>query len=363
MLARDHYATLGVPPTADGDQIEQAHRHLCRRYHPDINPGDAHAAAVFERIDEAYQVLSDPERRARYDREGSLTDALESDAPDLTVQVLPENAGGSYADLFRRLRHHTERSAPVRGPDIHATVNVPLWLAERGRRATVVVQRQVACEQCGGRGRIQLDRTRPCNRCNGVGRETFVKGAISVTCPCAECDGHGLRAGIACSHCLGNGLTSQPETVLVRVPPGVQDGQTFTISGGGHAGPRGGDPGDLLVRCQVDRVEGFERHGPHLGVNQPISIAEAILGGKVEVIALDDTPTTLRLPPGTQSGRVFRLRGRGLELPDGRRGDMLVRVEIRIPESIDEDSKALIRQFARLNPRSWKSDAATRSSL
>lgn len=350
MLARDHYATLGIAPSADQEQIEQAYRHLSRRYHPDINPGDAHAAVVFERIEDAYQILSDPQRRDRYDREGSLSERLDGDAGDLSVRVLPESEGGSYAELFRQLRGQAARGVPVPGDDIHATASIPLRLAGRGKRATVEVHRRDDCHQCGGRGRVQLQRSRPCERCNGVGRETFVKGALSVACVCSDCDGAGIRSGVACPDCDGTGLRLQPTTVLVRIPPGVQDGQAIRVAAGGHAGQRGGERGDLVVRCQVERVEGFEREGPHLRVRHAISVGEALLGAKLEISTLEGGRATLRIPPATQTGRTFRLRGQGLKLSDGRRGDMLVQVAIHIPETIDENSKQLIREFTARNP-------------
>ena len=352
MLARDHYATLGVPPTASQEEIEEAYRHLCRRYHPEINPGDRQAALVFERIEEAYQVLSDPERRARYDREGSLADGLLEQGPDLRVQVLPEGGEGTYAELFRRLRDHARRSRPLRGQDVSAHVEVPLRLAELGRRAYVTVQRREPCRPCGGRGRVELQRHRPCERCGGSGQETFVKGALSISCSCAECGGEGIVAGLPCPDCRGEGTVLKTRKVLVRIPPGVRDGQLVRVTGAGHAGTRGGEPGDLVVRCTVQPVPGFERQGPHLLRTVPITIAEAVLGGKVSVTTLDGEAATVRVPPGTSSGRLLRLRGRGLELPDGRRGDMLVRVEIVVPTLVDEDSKELIRQFAARNPES-----------
>lgn len=359
MLARDHYATLGVPPTADEEEIETAYKHLSRRYHPDINPGDSYAAVVFERIEEAYRVLSDPERRERYDREGSPTEAIDEDDPELRLEVLEAGEGGSYADLFRRLREHARRSIPARGDDIHVVVDIPLAQAERGRRASVNLQRRDRCPHCDGRGRVELQRNRPCERCNGVGEETFVKGGLSVTCPCADCGGEGLQVGVACRECNGSGQQTRENAIVVRLPPGVTDGQVVRVPGEGHAGPRRGPRGDLLARVRLVETRDYERDGPHLRYRLPIGIDEAILGAKLEVPTLYGEKVGLRLPPGTQNGRVFRLRGHGLELPDGRRGDMLVAVEIRIPELVDEDSKELIRRFAERNRTRPRKDATT----
>ena len=351
MLARDHYATLGVPPSADAEQIEEAYKHLSRRYHPDINPGDPHAATVFERIESAYKVLSDAERRSRYDREGSLTDSIVPAAPELTVRVLPEDSGtGTYSDLFRHLKDHRRRSSSQPGGDLYVDVRVALVDAERGRRTTARVSRHTRCDGCGGRGRVQLQRARPCNNCGGSGQETFAKGALSVTCGCADCDSSGLLRGVPCSRCTGHGIDSTTEMILIRVPPGITDGQEVRVAGHGHCGRNGGERGDLILRCRVEPVQGFRREGPHLYTQQPISALEAILGGRIDVATLEGEPASLPLPPNTQTGQVFRLRGRGLELPDGRQGDMLVRVEVHLPEILDEDSKEMVRQLAARHP-------------
>lgn len=347
MLSRDHYATLGVPPNASDEDIEEAYRHLSRRYHPDVNPGDPHAAAVFERIEEAYDILSDPERRERYDQQGSLTEELVEGDLDLRVRILPDSDDRtSFADLIHELREHARRSRPSRGEDIHVPVTVPLSQAERGRRTTVEVRRRQRCSHCSGRGRVQLQKTRSCERCNGVGEETFVKGALSVTCSCSECGGEGLIAGIDCRECRGSGLESTNERLLVRVPAGVRDGQAIRIPGAGHAGPGGGPSGDLVARVRIETPDGFRREGPHVHTTVKIGIVEAILGDRVAVPTLEGEDASLKIPPRTQSGRVFRLRERGLEMPEARRGDMLVRVEVRIPETVDEDTKQLIRKLA-----------------
>ena len=351
MLARDHYATLGVPPSADAEQIEDAYRHLSRRYHPDINPGDPHATTVFERIESAYEVLSDPERRRRYDREGSLADAIAPTTPELTVRVLPEGGEtGTYNDLFRHLKNHRLRSSPLRGADLYVDVGVALVDTERGRRTTARVNRHARCGDCAGRGRVRLQRARPCDNCGGTGQETFAKGALSVTCGCANCDSSGLLRGVPCSRCAGHGIKSHAEMILVRVPPGITDGQEVRVAGQGHCGRNGGECGDLILRCRVEPVRGFRREGPHLFTQQPISALEAVLGGRIDVSTLEGEPASLPLPPNTQTGQVFRLGGRGLELPDGRRGDMLVRVEVHLPEILDEDSKEMVRQLAARHP-------------
>jgi len=351
MLARDHYATLGVPPNASDDEIDEAYRHLSRRYHPDINPGDPHAAAVYERLEAAYRVLSDPERRDRYDAEGAPVELEATTGPDLSVRLVADAQGNaSYQDLFRLLRDHAHRAGPQRGEDIHATVDVPLLQAGRGRRVRITVQRRDECPDCRGRARVQLQRSRPCELCGGGGEENFVKGPLSVTCACAECDGTGLATGRRCERCRGSGATSSNETVLVRVPAGSTDGQELRLAGAGHRGLRGGKSGDLVVRVRVIPLPGWQRQDTDLHGRLRLSAAEAILGCKIRVDLPDGSFASLRVPPNTPAGYRFKLRRRGLEMPDGQRGDMLLRAEIDIPAVVDEESRGLIREFAKRHP-------------
>jgi len=362
MLARDHYATLGVPPNAVDDEIDEAYRHLSRRYHPDINPGDPHAAAVYERLEIAYRVLSDPERRERYDAAGAPAELEAATGPDLSVRLLPEaEADASYQDLFRLLRDHAQRTGPKQGADMHATVDVPLLQAGRGRRARITLQRRAECPDCRGRGRVQLQRSRPCELCGGRGEESFVKGALSVTCACAECDGAGLATGRPCDRCRGSGASAGSETVLVRVPAGATDGQQLRLAGAGHRGLRGGMPGDLVIRVRIIPLPGWRRKGDDLHGRLQLSAAEAILGCKIRVELPDGSYTSLRVPPNTPAGYRFKLRRRGLELSDGRRGDMLLRAEIDIPAVVDEESRELIREFAQRHPHNPRTEPVRES--
>jgi molecular chaperone DnaJ len=351
MLARDHYATLGIPPTATTEEIEEAYRHLSRRYHPDINPGDPHAAAVYERLESAYRVLADAERRARYDAEGTPTELEDIAGPELSVQLLPEVTGeGSYSDLFRLLRDHARRAGPVRGDDIHASVDVPMLQAGRGRRVHLAIERRDECEECRGRARVQLQESRPCETCGGNGTESFQKGALSVSCACAGCQGTGLATGARCTRCRGTGAVATRHNVLVRVPPGAIDGQLIRIAGAGHRGLRDGEPGDLVVTVRVIPLPGWKRDGADLHSDLRLTVAEAILGARVDVPLPDGGQATLRVPPNTPAGYRFKLRNRGLEMSTGERGDMLLRAVVDVPEVLDEDSRALIRDFAERHP-------------
>ena len=346
MLSRDHYAVLGVAPDADSEAISAAFRRLSRRYHPDLNPGDAQAQAAFERLELAHSVLTDSRDRARYDREGRP-------AADEIEVLSGSNAGGegtgrdagSYAELFRQLCDHARRSRPQRGGDIHAAVACRLLDAERGRRTTVDIRRLRRCSACAGVGRLHTRDTSLCPTCNGAGKEIFGRGVLAVAVACADCGGDGLNPGASCEACHGSGLTGRQETVAVQIPPGVSNGQEIRVSGGGHPGPRGGPSGDLVTTVSVQAEPGFERSGPHLITSVPVSVSEAVLGARVEIPVLDGAPAIVRVPPGTRGGARLRVRGRGLEMANGRRGDLIAVVDLWLPDVVDEDVRGLIRAF------------------
>jgi molecular chaperone DnaJ len=344
MLSSDHYAVLGVAPDADEGTIEAAYRSLCRRYHPDLNPGDPRAHAAFERVRLAYRVLTDAGERERYDRDGRPTaDQIEmvGDAGASAIQGDPD---GSFAELFRRLCEHSRRTRPLRGRDVHATVKCRLVDAERGRRTTVAVRRLQPCEDCSGRRLVATEQATACSTCGGSGKEIFGRGVLSVAVCCADCAGAGVRSGSGCPVCHASGLTGTVETVAVQIPAGVLDGQELRVAGGGHSGKRGGPSGDLIVAVNVQGHPHFDRHGPHLTTAVPVSISEAILGARVQISTLDGT-AWVRIPPGVRNGQELRVRGEGLEMANGRRGDLLATVEIWIPDVVDEDAKRLLREF------------------
>ncbi len=341
MLSRDHYAVLGVAPDADADEIKAAYRRLSRRYHPGVNPGDARAHAAFERIRLAYNVLTDSHERQRYDREGQPA------ADEIHLAGNPEAGGdpASFQELFRQLCDHARRTRPQRGDDIHAVVGCRLVDAERGRRTTVELRRLMPCIPCGGRGRVQMQHAAVCSRCGGSGREIFGRGVLSVAVACAECAAEGMHSGTPCSACRGTALATEQQTVAVQIPPGALDGQEIRVEGQGHRGLRGGPPGNLVVTVRVQEDPRFERRGPDLVTRVPISVTDAVLGARIPVPTLQDGPAAVRIPPGVQPGRRLRVRGKGLEMSNGRRGDLFVVVDIRIPQVYDEDAKRLIREF------------------
>lgn len=344
MLSSDHYAVLGVAPDADEATIEAAYRSLCRRYHPDLNPGDTRTHAAFERVRLAYGVLTDAGERTHYDRHGQpAADRIEM-VGTAGASTLQQDPAGSFAELFRRLCAHSRRTRPLRGRDVHATVSCRLVDAERGRRTTVTVRRLQPCEHCGGRRLVGTEQSTTCSTCGGSGKEIFGHGALSVAVCCADCAGAGFRSGSGCPVCHASGLTATTETVAVQIPAGVLDGQELRVVGGGHSGKRGGPSGDLVVAVNVQGHPHFDRKGPHLTTTVPVSISEAILGARVQISTLDGD-AWVRIPPGAHNGQEIRVPRKGLEMPNGRRGDLLASLEIWLPDLVDEDAKRLIREF------------------
>lgn len=343
MLSRDHYAALGVAPDADNETIDTAFRRLSRRYHPDLNPGDARAQAAFERLKMAHSILTDSHERARYDSEGRPT--AEEIEVLCSTSVQAKNEAGSYSELFRQLCDHARRVRPQDGSDIHTAVVCQLVDTERGRRTTVEVRRLHRCLGCSGTGRLHTEDSTPCVTCKGSGKEFFSRGQLAVAVTCGDCGGEGLDIGTACKTCHGSGLTARNETLAMQIPAGVQDGQEIRISGGGHQGRHGSPRGDLIATVSVQIDPRFERRGPHLITSVPITVTEAMLGARIEVITLDGTASLLRVPPATRSGDRLRIRGRGLEMTNGRSGDLIGVVELWLPDAIDEDARRLIREF------------------
>jgi molecular chaperone DnaJ len=343
MLSRDHYAVLGVSPDADNETIDAAFRRLSRRYHPDLNPGDARAQTAFERLKMAHDILTDSRERARYDSEGHAT------AKDIEVLTRTstevKNETRSYADLFRHLCDNARRARPKQGRDVHTPVVCRLADTERGRRTTIEVRRLHRCLDCSGAGRLYDGNNAPCSTCMGSGKEVFGRGPLAVAVTCGDCSGEGLQAGAACGACHASGLTTRNETLPLQIPAGVQDGQTIRIDGGGHQGRKGSPPGDLVATVSVQGDPRFQRNGPHLVTSVPITVSEAILGARIEMPTIDGTIALLRVPPGTRGGDRLRVRGRGLEMTNGRCGDLIAVIDLWLPDNLDEDARRLIREF------------------
>lgn len=350
----DLYILLGIERAASSEDIKRAYRRLARKYHPDINPGDRMAAQQFRQISEAYDTLSDPDRRRRYDSGAVAVDEAEPstfgfEGFDFSVSVDGSSAP-TFGDLFAEaLQGLPTRGAPLRGTDLHQMLSITLEEAVNGGARDIVLTRQEHCRVCGGLGHLSAPEKR-CGHCQGAGAVRSVRGHMVFSRNCPHCAGTGRQASVRCAACGGQQFEMRVETLRVPVRPGVMDGDRLLVPGKGHAGRDGGEPGDLHLTVEVQSHRLFRRDGDDLHLSVPIAVHEAALGARVEVPALDGQPARVRVPPGTQSGQRFRLRERGVaSVRDGRRGDLVVEVRLVLPAFLDERSKELLREFGRLN--------------
>jgi molecular chaperone DnaJ len=352
----DHYAVLGLAPGASIAEIKRAYRRLARRYHPGINPGDRASEALFHRISEAYETLSDPVRRAQYDSGGAAAGAPRVDPSsfefagfDFTVAAHGAQAA-TFTELFAEVLHPVapgDRGRPEPGADLHATLTIPFLDALRGGERHVVVTRHEICSGCRGTGHVQTPEGR-CPHCHATGTVRWARGHMVFSKACAACGGTGRLRQQRCAVCVGQGRVVRSESVAVLVPPGTPDGARLRVPERGHAGRHGGRTGDLYVDVVVTPHPLFRRAGDDLHLTVPVAVHEAVLGVRIEVPTFDAT-VKLRIPPGTQNGRQFRLAGRGVPNPAGLRGDLVVTVELVLPAVVDQRSQELMREFGRIN--------------
>jgi molecular chaperone DnaJ len=349
----DLYELLGLARGATLIEIKRSYRRLARKYHPDINPGDHAAEARFKEITRAYETLSDPERRVRYDAGAlsSVSSAVSIEFEGFDFSAATSRADTTFGDLFAEIftqRQDSRRIQSERGADLHAGVALSFDEAIRGAQRQFTLTRRETCHTCRGTGVVNIAEGH-CQRCQGTGVIRSRRGSMVFAKNCDACGGVGTLAQTNCGFCSGLGVEVRSETITVRIPAGVADGARIRVPEKGNAGQRGGRVGDLYITVHVEPHEAFRREGDDLHTVVAIGVHEAALGAKIEVSA-PDGPARLRVPPGTQTGQRFRVRGRGAPSPrDGERGDLVVEVRIMLPKVLDERSKELLREFGRLN--------------
>ena len=350
----DLYELLGIPRGATLIEIKRSYKRLARKYHPDINPGDNAAEARFKEITRAYETLSDPERRMRYDAgslsAGSAAVSFEFEGFDFSGTVAHADAptfGDLFAEVFSQ-RQETRAAEPVRGADLHASISLTFEEAMRGTQRRMTLTRRDTCQSCRGAGALKIAEAR-CQRCQGSGVLRSRRGSMVFSKSCEACGGSGRLQQTACGRCSGSGVEMRSETITVGIPAGVSDGARIRVPEKGNAGERRGRVGDLYIAIQVEPHEAFVREGDDFHITVPIGVHEAALGAKIDVPAPDGT-ARLRVPPGTQTGQRFHIRGRGAPSPrNGERGDLVVEVKIVLPKVLDERSKELLREFGRIH--------------
>lgn len=351
----DFYVLLGIGRQATPADVRRAYRRLARRYHPDINPGDARAAEMFRVIQEAYETLADEERRRRYDVMGgvAIPPEVESRFEFSGFDFAHEAQGRAAATFSELFADAISGAAPAtsseRGADLHVTMTLAFEEAAQGGRRTVPVTRLERCAPCRGHGFLPGPES-ACVYCDGTGHVRGARGHMVFTRVCSACGGRGVVRYRPCPACGAEGVGVHSDAVDVELPPGLDSGALVSLPGQGHAGRRGGPPGDLRLTIAVRPHRFYRREGDDVHLEVPVAVHEAALGTRIEVPTLDG-PARMRIPPGTQSGQTFRLRERGVPSPrDGRRGDLVVTVRIVLPRVMDERSKELLREFGRLNP-------------
>jgi molecular chaperone DnaJ len=354
-LEKDYYKVLGVTKTATSEEIKKSYRKLARQFHPDANKGDKDAEDRFKEISEAYDVLSDDKRRKEYDEARALgvggfhgqPGGGFGDLGDLFGQTgAGERIGDLFGGLFNRggARQQTNRRAR-RGTDVESEVTLSFAESLSGLTVPLRLTSEASCPTCHGTGAKAGTVPRVCPSCEGTGQESRNMGSFSFSEPCHECHGRGLVVDDPCTVCHGSGRATGTRTIQARIPAGVADGQKIRLKGKGAPGENGGPAGDLYVNIKVTPHKVFGRSGDNLTLTVPVTVSEVALGGDIDVPTHAGPAVTLRIPAGTPNGRTFRVRGRGAVRRDGTKGDLLVTVDVQIPQQLDDTARAALEQL------------------
>ncbi len=351
MAKRDYYETLGVSKSASAAEIKKSYRRLAMKHHPDRNTDDDSAEAKFKEAKEAYEVLSDADKRASYDQFGHEGLSARSAGPggfgaDGFGDIFGDIFGDAFGDILGGGRRRGRQV--YRGADLGYEMRLDLENAIGGDSVTIDVPTQVTCETCDGNGAKKGTQPVSCATCNGAGQVRMQRGHFSIQQACPACKGVGTVIADPCADCHGRGRVRKTKTLSVKVPAGVDDGDRIRLSGEGEAGRNGGPPGDLYVEIRVNSHKLFTRDGADLACEVPVSVAIGTLGGEVELPTLDGN-VSLKVPAGTQSGKIFRLRGKGvITVRDPRIGDLFAKVVIETPVNLTPEQKDLLGQFDEL---------------
>jgi molecular chaperone DnaJ len=372
---KDFYEILGVGESAGNDEIKKAYRRLAKKYHPDANPGNKAAEDMFKEVSEAYDVLSDSQKRAQYDQMRKLGSGAFSGAGGFRGQDFRDLFGaggpgagfgggggggggfsyedlggiGGLGDLFSRLFGggiRTDSYGPQRGEDVSLELEIPFEQAVSGGKTTIAIPKEEDCAVCHGSGARPGSKRITCPECRGRGSVSFSQGGFAVSRPCPRCLGRGVLSGEPCDACVGRGTTRTSKKYVVTVPPGVGTGEKIRLRGQGEPGVSGGPPGDIVIQFRVGPHNFFERRGVNIYCTVPLNIAQAVLGTRVRVRTIDGRKVELKIPAGVQNGAMFRLKGMGLK-KSGLKGDQFVIVEIATPKDVTDKQRKLMEEFAK----------------
>jgi len=345
MAKRDYYEILGVDKNISGKDLKKAYRRVAMKYHPDRNPDDKDAEEKFKDASEAYEVLSDSQKRAAYDQYGHDGVNPQMGGGGAGFNNFSDIFGDVFGDIFSGGGGGGGRGGPQRGSDLQYTLKIDLEQAVKGTTAKIRVPTLVECKHCGGSGAKSGSRPETCPTCGGVGQVRMQQGFFAVQQTCPTCHGRGTVIKDPCGHCHGQGRVEESKTLSVKVPAGVDTGDRIRLSGEGEAGPSGGPAGDLYVQVSVNQHDIFERDGANLYCEVPVNFVDAVLGGELEVPTLDGR-VKLKVPAETQTGKLFRLRGKGVTpVRGGGKGDLMCRVVIETPVNLSNKQKDVLREF------------------
>ena len=368
MAKEDYYALLGVEKSASAEEMKKAYRKKAVQFHPDKNPGNKEAEEMFKKVSHAYEVLSDTDKRAAYDRYGSAAFDGSAGGPprgpgggfhdprDIFNEIFGRNAGGGggggggiFEEMFGGGGGGGGGDGSRDGADLRYDLEITLEEAARGFEKEISFRKAMACERCDGSGAEPGSRRVTCPTCRGAGQIRRSGGIITFTQTCPTCAGAGTKVEKPCTACRGEGRVAKSTKLNVRIPPGVDTGSRLRSSGNGEAGMAGGNAGDLYIVLSVKEHELFERQGEDLFCEIPIKFTLATLGGPIELPTLFGKGS-LKIPPGTQSGTTFRLREKGMpSLRGGKQGDQLVRVQVEVPQSLSAEQRKILEEFARIS--------------
>ena len=352
-MKADFYETLGVQRGADEKELKAAFRKLAMQFHPDRNPGDAACEHKFKEIGEAYDTLKDPQKRAAYDRFGHA--AFENGGMGNGHGF----GGGGFSDIFEDIfgemmggRQRRSSSGRERGADLRYNMEILLEEAFTGKTAQIRVPASIACAECSGTGAKPGTQPVTCTMCAGHGKVRAIQGFFSIERTCPQCQGRGQTIKDPCPKCAGQGRVTEERSLSVNIPAGIEDGTRIRLANEGEAGLRGGPPGDLYIFLSVKPHEFFQRDGADLYCKVPISMITAALGGSFEVATLDGTQTRVKVPEGTQSGRQFRLKGKGMPvLRQPNIGDLYIQTVVETPQNLTKRQRELLEEFEQLSSK------------
>ena len=351
-MAKDYYDILGVPKTANADELKKAYRKLAMQHHPDKNPGDKKAEEKFKEISHAYDILSDEQKRAAYDRYGH--DAFTQGGMGGGGAGMGgfDFAASGFADIFEDLFGNLgggrrQQNGPARGADLRYNLQVSLEDAFKGKQEAIRVTTSVACDACHGSGGEKGSQPVTCSACGGQGRVRASQGFFTIERTCTACQGMGKVIKHPCKSCAGSGRVRKDKTLSVNIPAGVEEGTRIRLANEGEVGMRGGTAGDLYIFISVAEHSLFKRDGADIHCTIPIPMATAALGGSIEAPTIDGARVKVAIPEGTQSGHQMRLRGKGMSvLRSGHRGDMYIHTQVETPVKLNKKQKELLQEFA-----------------